>query len=214
MNKAVEYFWSWFVEYNTKFKIFRSLTPKEQNHYSFWMKWHLHFYAPGVDYIIKYPKDKHDKIKLIITAHGDSQYYTKVEEVVNEAPKLKNWTVIAFIEPYSDLKMLEKGLDQPYVFDDLSIKISELYCRLIPDLALEKVHLVIYLDNYELRSQNENLLQLILLMLQDLLGEKSFYQNIDIVQLKNAPTIQENCRTPLFKLQEFIDGRSFGNRAQ
>lgn len=209
MSTAVNYFWSWFVEYQVKFKIFRSLPVKEQNHYSFWLKWHLHFYAPGLDYILKYPQNELDKIQLIITSHGDSQYFLKVEEVVDAAPKLKNWDIIAFIEPYYDLKVLEKGLDKPYVFDDLSIKISELNCIPILDPVLQKVHLVIYLDNYVLHSQNENLLQLILLMLQDLLGEKSFYKNIDLVQLKNTSTIQEKCLIPLFKLQQYIDEKSF-----
>lgn len=207
--KAVAYFWSWFVEYNVKFKVFRSLPRKEQNHYSFWMKWHLHFYAPGLDYIIIYPQNANDKIKLIITAHGDSQYYGKVEEVVSITPQLKDWDITAFIPPYKNLDILKTGMDRPYVFDDLSIKISDVRCKPMPDTRLKKIHLVLYIDHYNLRSNNKNLLQLLLLMLQDLLGEKSFYQNIDVVYVKDISAAAAECLVHLHDLQNYIEVNSF-----
>ena len=52
--------------------------------------------------------------------------------------------------------------------------------------------MIVYIKNFTIYSHNNNLLQLVYMMIQDLLGEKSMHENINFVQLAQA-TEDEKC---------------------
>jgi hypothetical protein len=204
MSKAVDYFWTWFIDNHAKLKSLRTLAPKEQKHFTFWLNWHLHFYAAGVDYILIFPNRKKEKIQMIITANGNPEYFEKVEEIVAAAPLLAEWTFTAFIQPSQDYEKLEEGLDKPYVFQDITLKASEMKFLPFEYNGEKKIDMVVYLKNYVLHSHNSNLLQIVYFMLQDLLGEKMLYGNINFVELAQIPEDQSNF-LHLYDLQLYID---------
>lgn len=205
MTKAVDYFWTWFVDNHKQLQNLRTLKTKDQKHYVFWLNWHLHFYTPGIDFLLVFPNRENDKIQMIITANGNPDYFDKVNEVVKSAPQLKDWKFIAFIQPQHDYEELENGLDQPYVFQDITLKASELKFTLLEYEGEKKIDMIVYLKNFTIYSQNKKLLQLIFIMMQDLLGEKSLYENINFVELAQQPEENNNELICLYDLQFYID---------
>ncbi|WP_298152269.1 hypothetical protein [Flavobacterium sp.] len=205
MNNTVDYFWIWFIVNHKKLQDLRKLKPKEQKHFTFWLNWHLHFYAPGIDYILIFPHRQEKHTQMIITANGNPEYFRKVEEVVAAAPQLRDWKFTAFVQPSHDYEELEKGLDKPYVFQDITLKVSDLKFVPFEYEGEKKMDMIVYLKNYTVYSHDKNLLQLIYFMMQDLLGEKSLYENINFVELAQLPEENENELICLYDLQFYID---------
>ena len=204
MEKAAEHFWSWFLEQKTKLKNLNTLTPKEQKHYTYWLDWHLRFYAHGLEYILIFPKRRNKKIEFIISAKGNPEYFTKAINLEKAAPKLWDWKFTALIQPRQDYDDMEAGLDKPYVFQDITLKTSELKFTPLEYDGEKKIDIIVYLKNFTIYSHNNNLLQLVYIMIQDLLGEKSMYENINFVQLAQA-TDEEDELICLYDLQCYID---------
>jgi hypothetical protein len=205
MNKAVDFFWIWFANNHIKLKVLRTLKPKEQKHFTFWLNWHLHFYAPGIDYILVFPRREETLTKIIFTANGNPDNFAMVEDIVAAAPQIRDWTFTAFIQPLHDYEELEKGLDKPYIFQDITLKASELKFQPFQYHSEKKIDIIVYLKNYTVYSLNKNLLQLIYFMMQDLLGEKSLYQNINFVELAQLPNEEDSELIQLYDLQFYID---------
>lgn len=203
MSKAINYFWTWFIDNHKQLQSLRTSKPKEQKHFTFWLNWHLHFYAPAIDYILIFQHHKEKKINLIITANGNPEYFEKVEEVVAAAPQLLDWKFTAFVQPQHAYEELENGLDKPYVLQDITLKTSELKFMPFKYDDEKKIDLIVYLKNFTIYSQNKNLLQLVFIMIQDLLGEKSLYESINFVQL--AQLDENGDAIHLYDLQFYID---------
>jgi len=142
---------------------------------------------------------------MTITANGNPAYFTKVEEVVKAAPKLQYWKFTAFVEPQHAYEELENGLDKPYVFQDITLKTSELKFMPFKYNCEKKIDMIVYLKNFTLYSHNKNLLQLIYFMMQDLLGEKSLYENINFVELGQLPDEEKNELICMYDLQYYLD---------
>lgn len=129
-------------------------------------------------------KKETDKSELIITANGNPEYFNQAIKLVDNAPIVKNWKFTAFIQPTSVIDKIINGLDEPYIFQDITLKTSELnFSALDYDEEKSKLCLIVYLKNYTLHCDNKTLQQAIFTIMQDLLGEKSFSQNINFVQL-------------------------------
>ena len=204
MKKTAEHFWSWFSDHKTKLKSLRELHPKEQKHYTFWLDWHLRFYAPGLEYILIFPKRKKKKMEFIISAKGNPEYFSTAINLVNAAPSLWNWKFTALIQPRQDYDDMEAGLDKPYIFQDITLKKSELKFIPFEYDGQKKIDMIVYLKNFTIYSHNNNLLQLVYMMIQDLLGEKSMHENINFVQLAQSSDEEEELIC-LYDLQCYID---------
>ena len=77
-----------------------------------------------------------------------------------------------------------KGLDEPYIFHEMTLKASELTFLLLEYHELsQKLDIVVFLKNYNLYCDTKTLQQAIFIIMQDVVGEKSLYQNINFVQL-------------------------------
>jgi len=97
------------------------------------------------------------------------------------------------------------GLDEPYVFQEITIKTSEIkFLPLAYDEKTKKLNIIVYLKNYNIHCDTKTWNQAIYIIMQDLLGEKSLYQNINFVQLACLPTNTEEL-IELYDLQFYID---------
>jgi hypothetical protein len=129
---------------------------------------------------------------LILTANRNPEYLNQVLNLVDNAPQLKNWKFTAFIQPTQRIEEIMKGLDDPYIFHEITLKASEL--TFVPLEYHEESHkfdIVIFLKNYNFYCDTKTLQQAIFIIMQDILGEKSLYQNINFVQLAQVPDNQE-----------------------
>lgn len=205
MNKATTHFWTWFLEHKSKLKNLIDLDNKEQKHYMFWLNWHLQFYFPGLEYIIVFPKAKKKKTQLIISARGKQELFNMVIELEKTAPRLWDWKFTALIQPRQDIEDMEAGIDEPYIFQDLTLKASELKFIPFEYDGVKKIDMIVYLKNFTIYSHNKNLPTLIHIMLQDLLGEKSMAENINFVQLAQLPEQEDDELIYLYDLQYYLD---------
>lgn len=205
MNKAATHFWKWFLEHKNKLKNLTSLDHKEQKHYMFWLNWHLQFYFPGLEYIIVFPKVKKKKSHLIISTSGQQELFHLAIELEKTAPRLWDWKFTALIQPRQDIDDMEAGIDEPYIFQDITLKASELKFIPFEYDGEKKIDMVVYLKNFTIYSHNKNLPTLINIMLQDLLGEKSMAENINFVQLAQMPEQENDELIYLYDLQLYLD---------
>lgn len=207
MKNKTEHFWTWFFEHRNKLKNLLSLDRKEQKHFFFWLNWHLQFYFPGLECILVFPKrnKKKKSTQLIITAKGETGLFLQAIELEKTAPRLRDWKFTALIQPRKDIDDMEAGVDEPYVFQDITLKTSEL--RFVPFLydGVKKIDMLVYMKNYTVYSHNKNLMTLINMMLQDLLGEKSLAENINFVQLAQMPEDEDDELIYLYDLQYYLD---------
>ena len=87
---------------------------------------------------------ENQKTELIITANGNPDYFNQVEELINNAPELKHWKFTAFIQPTTNIDEIIKGLDEPYVFQEITIKTSEIkFLPLHYDTKIKKLDIII-----------------------------------------------------------------------
>jgi hypothetical protein len=98
-----------------------------------------------------------------------------------------------------------KGLDEPYIFQDITLKISELKFKpLLYNENIEKLDIIIFLKNYNLLCDTKTLKQTIYIILQELIGEERLYQKISLIQLAQT-TNEEEDLIQLYELQWYLD---------
>ena len=203
--KSINTFWNWFQDNNQTIQKIVNETPKNQKNISFWIDKNLKFYCKELDFILVFSKTKTNKSEIIITANGNPDYFYQVVNLVDNAPQLKSWKFTAFIQPSSEIEKIISGLDEPYFFQDITLKTSELKFRTLDyDEEKSRLDLIIYLKNYALHCDNKTLQQAIFIIIQDLLGEQSLFQNINLVQLAQMPD-SDNRLIHLHELQFYID---------
>lgn len=155
--------------------------------------------------MIVFPKKNTDKTELIITANGNPEYFNQVINLVDNAPQLKTWKFTAFIQPTGRIDEIINGLDDPYIFHEITLKASELtFLPLEYHEKSNKFDIVVFLKNYNLYCNTKTLQQAIFIIMQDIVGEKSLYQNINFVHLAQVPDNKEGL-IHLYDFQLFLD---------
>ena len=203
--KKINTFWNWFQDNNQTIKNLINETSKNQKHISFWINKNLGYYCKEIDFMIVFPKIGNTKSELIITANGNPAYFNQVIQLIDSAPILKNWKFTALIQPLEDIEKVMDGLDTPYIFKDITLKTSELKFLPINNKEnIRKLDIIIFFKQFNIHCNNQTLNQVIYIILQDLLGEKSFYQNIDLIHLAQMPDNEEHL-IYLYDLQSYIE---------
>ena len=214
--KKITTFWNWFQDNNQTIKNLINETPLTQKHITFWLRKNLSYYCPEIDFILVFPinnnnnnNNNNNKSELILTANGNPEYFNYVINLVDNAPKLKSWKFSAFIQPTERIDELIKGLDDPYIFHEMTLKASELTFLPVEYHELSrKLDIVVFLKNYNLYCDTKTLGQSIFIIMQDILGENSLFQNINLVQL--AQQKDDKVRSiHLYELQKYLDANNF-----
>jgi hypothetical protein len=203
--RKINTFWNWFQDNNQTIKNLINETQKMQKHLYFWLHRHLGYYCKELDFIIIFPKKEKEKAELIITANGNPEYFAQVTELINKAPALRHWKFTAFIQPTENIDKIIEGLDEPHIFQEITIKTSEIkFLPLNYDDQTKKLDIKVYLKNFKIYCNTKTWEQAIYIIIQDLLGEKSVYQNINFVQLAQMPS-DNNDLIELHELQFYLD---------
>jgi len=203
--KKINNFWNCFLDNQHTIKNLINETPKNQKHISFWINKNLGYYCKELDFMIVFPKIGNTKSELIITANGNTKYFKQVIDLIDNAPKLKSWKFTAFIQPTEKIDKIIDGLDEPYIFHQITLKASELkFLTLEYHKKAHKFDIIIFVKNYNLYCDTRTLQQAIFIILHDILGEKTIYQNISFVQLAQVPENKE-ALIHLYDFQMFID---------
>ncbi len=203
--RKINTFWNWFQDNNQTIKNLSNETPKSQKNICFWLNRHLGYYCKGLDFIIVFPRKEKEKAELIITANGNPEYFNQVIELISYAPLLKHWKFTAFIQPTDNINKIIDGLDEPYIFPEITIKTSEI--KFLPigyDEESKKIDITVYLKNYNIHCDTKTWEQALYIIMQDILGEKALYQRINFVQLAQMPDNEDNL-IHLYDFELFIN---------
>jgi len=203
--RKINIFWNSFQDNNQNIKNLINETPHNQKQICYWLNKQLGYYCKELDFIIVLPKKENQKSELIITANGNPEYFDQVIDLINNAPVLKHWKFTTFIQPTANIDEIINGLDEPYIFQEITLKTIEIkFLPLNYDEKIKKLDIIIYLKNYNIHCNTKILQQAIYIILQDLLGEKSLHQNINFIQLAKMPKKAEEL-IELYELQYYID---------
>jgi hypothetical protein len=203
--KKINTFWNWFQDNHHTFKNIINETTENQKHITFWINKNLNYYCRELDFIIVFPKNLTTKFEFIITANGNKNYFHELITLVDNAPLLNSWKFTAFIQPTTEIDKMMQGLDDPYIFQDITLKISELKFKpILYDENIKKMDIMIFLKNYNLLCDTKTLKQAIYVILQELLGEERLHQKISLVQLAQMTNKEEDL-IQLYELQRYLD---------
>lgn len=203
MNQITN-FWNYFKQNNFVFLLLNEI-PKDELKIHFDKLIHcLHQYNKDLDLIIK---NKKSEAELIITANGNPYLFKEVELLVHHAPVIKRWQITAFLQPETNFTKYQQSIDKPIENYGVSLKISEMYFELIKikNKPLE-MGIRVYIKNYIVHSNNKNLRSAIYIHLEHLLGEKSFANDISLIDITQIPNDSDELKfIELYKLGAYIE---------
>lgn len=171
-------FWNWFEQNSNKFFFLNQVDNEDEREKildDFLNQ--LHQYCDKLYFEIGgHPDEIQD---LIITADGNLDYFSKVEELIKHAPKLKDWNIIAFKPP----------VDPSFVIEYGDIKIDPKKTWFLPlenEKRPEQLGLRICTPDYS-PAKKKDFLNAAYLALDSILGEKSNALNIQHVEVEDLP---------------------------
>jgi hypothetical protein len=200
-------FWAWFELNNKKYLFLNEVEKDIKETLLNELLSNLHAYCDKLFFEIGgHPDDQ--EIELIITAAGDIDYFNKVEELIAQAPSIKDWKFIAFKPGI--------GFDIFIEYAGLKFDPSEIwYLPLELDGQPDMLGLKVCYKNYEL-ARKDDFLSGTFLLLDAGLGEKRAVLDIKYVEVDSLPENPD--RNGLIELRElpaYIDWvkNNYENRA-
>ncbi|RAV99276.1 hypothetical protein [Pseudochryseolinea flava] len=189
-------FWNWFEKNSAKYFFLNQIESEEERERlldDFLNK--LHAYSPKLYFEIGgHPDETQD---LIITAGGNLDYFSKVEELVSQTPKLQHWKVIAFKPPSQE----------NFVIEYKGVKIDPSKAWFLPlerEDEPDMLGLRICTAGYAPSKENE-FINAAYLALDSILGEKSTALNVQHVEVDDLPeNPEEGGLMNLTELPEYI----------
>ena len=175
-------FWIWFKKNDSSFFFLNQIdNEKEKEKILSILESQLHKYSKNLFFKIGgYPNEIQE---LIITSEGNSNYFEKVNKLVDLAPKMSNWNIIALKQPVSGNFIIETK--------NIKIHINDLWFLPLSndsnpkDLGMKigfKNYKEVYADDYVYLSK---------LALQDVLGEKNYSLYIKHFEAAYLPDLPE-----------------------
>lgn len=193
------HFWEWFSSHHSNYLRF---DDKEENEIDYLLNElleRLHQYCDQLYFKIG-ARDV-DVKEFIITAEGNVEYFEKAEDLVNMAPKLKQWQIIALSPPEDDL-------DEIISYDGLELNPANIWFIPLDNKSEpHKFGIRVCLHEYD-PSEDEKFFYAINYLLEKLLGEKANALDIQYMEVSNLPVdAGEGTLLLLEDLPSYIDFR-------
>lgn len=179
--RSLHAFWDWFQDYAEAYYYLQDFSVAEQAFYNHELTSRLQDYHENLCFGITFSKDGADA-QLIISTNGRVDGVFFVNNLVNIAPDIPKWTIVAFIQPQLDLEAIRTGTDEPYYFKDFPIKPSDLrWAPMDFDSRNCRCDLLFHLITFPklvAPADVDQLLDYIYIIILDLLGEEVVRQTI------------------------------------
>jgi hypothetical protein len=183
-------FWNHFQQNNFVFLLLNEI-PKDElkTHFDKLIE-SLHQYNKDLDLVIK---NKKKGAELIITANGNPYLFKEVELLVYHAPVIERWKITALLQPDLNIEKYENGTDKPLDYYGITLRISEMYFITLEtpnkptDLGIR-----VLLKNYIVHKDNPRLREAVYFLIENLIGEKSFANDIAFIEIGQLGGNQKN----------------------
>ncbi|MBW8687105.1 hypothetical protein [Chitinophaga rhizophila] len=172
-------FWKWFEVRRDDFRFFREMDQDEIVALFDELTEKLHQYCNSLFFEMRV--NEQNEAEMVITANCDEAFFDDAEYLVSQAPVLDRWTFTALIQPDN-----ENGGSIEY--GDLELVASEMWYTAVEDPDTpDKLNILVHVQDYELLKENENLDDAVFILLQSLLGERTFASNISVYLVRELP---------------------------
>jgi hypothetical protein len=195
-----KHFWDWFQKNNEKLKIIRGQTEKERRYWYRELCAHLKSYCGGNLYPQVVVDEEKSRAGMIITAHGDPKYFSKIEKLVEKAPAIAGWSFVALYPP------MDAHVGLAYYFPSVTVQPDEMFFAPVELVLVDgRYNLEVYVAEKE--EIDKQLSGAVARVVRNLLGEKLAGLNFRWVAVSYleaaSPTIQQAV-VPLTQLPDFI----------
>ncbi|HYH15652.1 MAG TPA: hypothetical protein VD794_10550 [Flavisolibacter sp.] len=193
-----EKFWQWFKNHQSEYLQLDYLDDlKKEALLDKFLK-QLHEYCDKLYFEIGGDPLKKER-ELIITAEGNTKYFDMVERLVDNAPGLSDWKVVAFKQPMGSSFVTEyEGI----ILDPKKMWFLPLNNEKKPQL----IGLRICIDNYD-RNNADTIKEGVCQVLDTILGEKATSTEIDYLDVDDLSkyNIDKDGLIELIDLPEYIN---------
>lgn len=203
MNDAtIVSFWNYFKKNNFVFLLLKEIPADELEIHFNNLNRMLSDFNSDLGLIIRNGKSKSE---IIVTAHGNPHLFKEVELLVHYAPTIKYWKITAFLQPDRDTTKYEYGKDKPFQFYGISLKVSAMYfMSLAKPTKPRDLGICVYINNYIIHKDNTKLREAIYIIIEHLIGEKSFANDLKFIDIAQIPLTNKTL-FHLFYLGSFIE---------
>ncbi|MCR9250850.1 MAG: hypothetical protein NXI20_10510 [bacterium] len=173
--------WSWFQENSKRLESFPTLEESKQEQLENEFLKHIHAFNDGLFFEVD---EEENGYALTITAEGDADLFSHVEELVASAPKVENWTIHNLRQPL--------GTEVVSEYEDLLFDPEEtVFIPLVNEQDPFAVGIEVCYDDYTKQKHDEWLIGTFM-MLDTVIGEKATALDIDYVSVRDTPKDIEN----------------------
>jgi hypothetical protein len=144
--------------------------------------------------------DKDNEREMVITADGNIEKFPIVKEVVNEAPFISGWKIIALQQP--------KGEGYNLKFKEYELNSSEMF--FYPHLMDDEFTIMV-LDKNVQELDTDDSLYLGRSVVMDIIGEFDYATKVSLCYLDNVSAAPEEVIYPLTDLPAFIQNNFYNS---
>lgn len=195
MTKSKE-FWQWFTDNHAAYTFLTSIDQSIKEQLLDNLLAHLHKYCNKLYFEIGgFPDEEQE---LIITAEGNKNYFSKVEQLISDAPKINGWSFIAFKQPTNDHFTSKWG--------NIELDTKDIWFIPLESDSSQEIGIRIYVPNYDQIKDDDSANPLLLKMIDTIIGEKSF--SLDVAYIEFTSKLgdpEEEGQIPIIELSSFID---------
>lgn len=174
MRNSASAFWKWFEANNSAYSFINEVEPAVKEALLDELLYNLHIYCNKLYFEIGGNQE------LIITAEGNITYFESVIDLISSAPKINDWTFIAFIPA--------RDVEYDINYEDVNLVSKEIWFEPLehPDKP-DAIGIKLYTANYELIKDSKFLDAAINKLAESMIGEKLFALHIDYVGIDQLP---------------------------
>lgn len=204
MTDKAQSFWDWFRVHNKAYTFINNVDPEVKETLLNNLLEQLHEYCDKLYFEIGGNADESNE--LIITAEGNKEFFNEVDNLVNTAPNIDNWTFTAFIPP--------RDIHFEMNYEGLVLKPEEMwFMPLQNEKDAMAIGISIGLMNYELVHQHAYFNTAMHKILDVLLGEKSAAHDIHYLEFQQLPDVPgEEGMIQLSDLPDYINWKKSNNQ--
>ena len=202
--KQINTFWNWFQDNEETINnaILLGINTKE-------VLYHLNrnysYISKRIGFIIIGPSKNQNKYTIIFTSDGYRKLFPKLIALENQAPQLRFFIPQAFVKPIQDKTLYLTGNDEPYIFKNLKIKISQLYMSLVDyNISSKQLKINIYIPGYDRIKDCDEVEIDLKYLVMEVIGEIAFRKHIKNLEFLNLPQANIGFLS-LIDLPEYID---------